>query len=679
MKDGDKTRQQLVEELAALRGRIAVLEKSEAGKMPGEAFRESERRYRFIAENVGDVIWQLDGALHFTYVSPSVRRFLGYSPEELTGGHLFSFLTPESVARVEALRAERADLAGQGMAGERASVELVFIGKDGSTLPMEVRYSLYFNEAGELVSYQGVARDITERKRAEAALRESEEGYRTAIEHSNDGVAIVQGNRHVYVNQRFLDMFGFDRSRSFIGKNLFIMVHPEDRARVTALNRKRQQEELVPSRYEFKGVRTDGTIVYVEVSATRIVYQGKPATLAYLRDITGRKQAEEELRQAHKMQAIGTLAGGIAHDFSNILSAIIGFSELALRDIEEGNPARRYLELMLKAGMRGRDLTRQILTFSRKSTHSQEPLHLLHLVEETSGLLRATLPTTIRLEVRVFTECDEILADSSQVQQVLLNLATNAAHAMAEKGGSMEIAVSNRMLDAGSSVLQPDMAPGPYVVLGVRDTGCGMSEAVRQRIFDPFFTTKPVGEGIGMGLSVVYGIVRNHRGAIAVSSEPGKGSAFTVFFPHHGRLSEPLSKTAQPPPRGKERVLLVDDEEIFVEVTQQMLAGLGYEVFATTDCRAALRRFTEAPHYFDLVIADHTMPGMTGADFAGEVLKLRPGMPIIVCTGYSETISPERARAMGIRELAVKPLTTQELARLIRQALEGGPGSRAGG
>ena len=669
MKDGDKTREQLIEELAALRGRIAALERSGAGKMPGEALREREKRYRFIAENVDDVIWQLDGALCFTYVSPSVRRFLGYAPEEITGGHLFSFLTPESVERVKALRAGRGVFSGRGMGGDWASVELVFVGKDGSTLPMEVRYSPYFNEAGDLVSFQGVARDITERRRAEAALRESEERYRIAIEHSNDGVAIVQGNRHVYVNQRFLDMFGYDRL-TFDGKKLFITVHPEDRARVTAINRKRQQDEPVSSRYEFKGLRRDGTVIYVEVSATRIIYQGKPATLAYLRDITVRKQAEEELRQAHKMQAIGTLAGGIAHDFSNILSAIIGFSELVLKDLEGGNPTRRYLELILKAGMRGRDLTRQILTFSRKTTHTLEPLHLLPVVEETAGLLRATLPATIRLDVKVAAEWDEILADSSQIQQVLLNLATNAAHAMAENGGSLEITVGNRMLDAGSSMLQPDMVPGPYVVLGVRDTGCGMDEAVRQRIFDPFFTTKPVGEGIGMGLSLVYGVVRNHRGAITVASEPGKGSAFTAFFPRHGMISEPLSGTALSPPPGKERILLVDDDEMFVDVTHRMLARLGYEVFGTTDCRDALMRFTEEPHYFDLVIADHTMPGMTGTEFAGEILKLRPGMPIIVCTGYSETISPERAKAMGIRELAMKPFTVQELARLVRQVLE---------
>jgi PAS domain S-box-containing protein len=670
MKDGDRTRKQLIEELAAMRERIAVLERSGADNLPGEAFRESEVRYRFIAENVGDVIWQLDGALRCTYVSPSVRRFLGYEPEELIGSHLFSLLAPESVDRVKALRAEGDVLGGRGRAGDRASVELVFIGKDGSTLPMEVRYSPYFNEAGELVSYQGVARDITERKRAEAALRESEERYRIAIENSNDGVAIVQGNRYAYVNQKFLDMFGYDRPKSLNGKKLLITVHPEDRARVTALNRKRQRDEPVPSRYEFKGLRRDGTVIYVEASATRIVYRGKPATLAYLRDTTGRKQAEEELRQAHKMQAIGTLAGGIAHDFSNILSAIIGFSELALRDIGVGSPARRYLELILKAGVRGKDLTRQILTFSRKTTHAHEPLHLLPLVEETAGLLKAALPSTIRLEVRAATDCDEILADSSQVQQVLLNLATNAAHAMAESGGSLEITVESRMLDAGSPVLQPDMVPGPHVVLGVRDTGCGMDETVRQRIFDPFFTTKPAGQGTGMGLSVAYGIVRSHRGAIAVSSEPGKGSAFTVFFPHHGKVSGAPSKGALPPPRGKERILLVDDEEIFVEVARQMLARLGYRVFATTDCGAALRRFTKAPRYFDLVIADYTMPGMTGTDLAGEVLKLRPGMPIIVCTGYSDTISPERAKAMGIRELAMKPFTIRELATLVRQALE---------
>ena len=316
----------------------------------------------------------------------------------------------------------------------------------------------------ELAEMRGMVAELekseSQLKQAEEALRESEERYRIAIEHSNDGVAIVKGDQHVYVSRRFLDMFGYERPEEVLGMTRFFTVHPEERERVAALNRERQRGEPVPARYEFKGIRKDGTTLYVEVSATRIIYQGEPATLAYLRDVSERKQHEEEQRQSQKMQAIGTLAGGIAHDFNNILAAIIGFSERALNNIEEKNPARRYVDLVRKSGIRGRDLVRQILTFSRKTTDNLQPLHLTPIAEETCRMLRAMLPAAIRIETHIGTEWDEIRADASQIQQVLMNLSTNAAHAMREKGGIIEITLSNAFLDRDNPVLQPDMQPG---------------------------------------------------------------------------------------------------------------------------------------------------------------------------------------------------------------------------
>ena len=526
----------------------------------------------------------------------------------------------------------------------------------------------------------GLEKSGIQLRQAEEALRESEERYRIAIEHSNDGVAIVKGDRHVYVNKRFLDMFGYKQPEEVVGMTRFLTVHPEDRERVAALNRERQRGEAVPGRYEFKGIRKDGSTLYVEVSATRIICQGEPATLAYLRDVSERKQHEEEQRQSQKMQALGTLAGGIAHDFNNILAAIIGFSERALNNIDEKSAARRYLELVRKSGLRGRDLIRQILTFSRKTTDNVQPLALAPIIEETCRMLRAMLPAAIRIETHIETESDEIEANASQIQQVLMNLSTNAAHAMRENGGTIGITLSETILDRGNPVLQPDMKTGPYVVLTVRDTGAGMDEEVRRRVFEPFFSTKSTGEGTGMGLSVVYGIVKSHKGAITVSSEPGIGSIFTIFFPRTGEDREHSKEAFDQPPRGKERILFVDDEEMLVEVTRTILEELGYQVSTATNCTDALKCFSQDPYGFDLVITDHFMDSMTGADLARELMRMRPDIPVILCTGWADAVSEEELKAIGIRELVIKPLTRQETARTIRRVLEDkrpAPGPRA--
>ncbi|MGD0237820.1 MAG: ATP-binding protein [Syntrophorhabdales bacterium] len=384
-----------------------------------------------------------------------------------------------------------------------------------------------------------------------------------------------------------------------------------------------------------------------------------------------RAQLEEQLRQSQKMEAIGTLAGGIAHDFNNILFAIIGFTELVIDDVSNNAPAQRNMGEVLQAGLRGRDLVRQILTFSRRGDQEKHALHLSPLIQETFKLLRSSIPTTIEMKLDLDENRDLAYADPSQIQQIIMNLSTNASHAMRERGGTLEVSLRATTVDTGELLPEPDMAPGEYLVLSVRDTGHGMEDNVIRRIFEPFFTTKEKGQGTGLGLSVVYGIVKSHHGGIRVSSKPGQGSVVSVYLPAISTVAEVERETVSwnTLPMGTERILFVDDEEPIVELGQGVLRRLGYTVVAKRSGREALETF-RGDGAFDLVFTDQTMPEMTGVMLAAELLKLKPDLPIILCTGYSEIVSRETAQEVGIREFLMKPLSKGELAGAVRRALD---------
>ncbi|MDP3029139.1 MAG: GAF domain-containing protein, partial [Deltaproteobacteria bacterium] len=368
------------------------------------------------------------------------------------------------------------------------------------------------------------------------------------------------------------------------------------------------------------------------------------------------RMTQRQLVQIQKMEAIGTLAGGIAHDFNNILTAIIGYTELAREAAPEGSRVQAHLQEVFRAGMRAKDLVQQILIFSRQSKQEQKPLQTDSIVKEGLKLLRASIPTTIEIRPNIERECGTVLGDPTQIYQVLVNLCTNAAHAMGEKGGVLEVSLMNVDLDADAVAQHPGLKPGLYVRLTVNDTGHGMDRAVMEQIFHPFFTTKGPGEGTGMGLAVVHGIVKSHGGAITVDSEPGRGATFHVYFPRIERGRAPEAEAAASVPTGSERILFVDDEKALVDMIKQMIESLGYKVAGRTSSIEALEAFRAQPDKFDLVITDQTMPNMTGKMLAKELLRIRPDIPIILCTGYSELITEEKAKAMGIRELVMKPV-----------------------
>jgi signal transduction histidine kinase/CheY-like chemotaxis protein len=383
-----------------------------------------------------------------------------------------------------------------------------------------------------------------------------------------------------------------------------------------------------------------------------------------------REQLETQLRQAQKMETLGTLVGGIAHDFNNVLAAIIGFSEMAADKMSENPRVERHLQRIHEAGVRARELIKQMLAFSRKKEPERKPVRLSSIVTETTRLIRASIPTTISIKTLVASESGPILGDVVQIQQVLLNLCTNAAHAM-PKGGVLDVTLA----DCTVSPDTPDphgIGPGHYMKLDVRDTGTGISSDIIGRIFDPFFTTKKAGEGTGLGLSVVHGIVHQHGGYVTVESRPGEGTCFSVYFPRAVHAARNPAADEEHVPTGNERVLFVDDEEALAEMGQELLESLGYEVIAKTSSLEALALVQSDPARFDIVITDQTMPELTGAELAAKVMAVRPDLAVVLCTGFSRTIDNKSAREAGVKALVMKPLTKAEIARAIREALDGG-------
>jgi CheY-like chemotaxis protein len=370
------------------------------------------------------------------------------------------------------------------------------------------------------------------------------------------------------------------------------------------------------------------------------------------------------------MEAIGTLAGGIAHDFNNILGAIVGYSEMIRDDFPPGSPGIHDINQVLLASHRAKDLVKQILAFSRQAGVRTMPIQPATIIRESIKMLRASLPATIVIKTDIGRNVGNISADPTQLHQIMMNLCTNAFHAMESSGGILKISLRNTVLARGDSGLLPNMVPGNYLHLSIEDSGIGMAPEVRKKIFDPFFTTKEVGKGTGLGLSMVYGIIQGYGGSIHCHSTQGKGTIFDMFLPTVDESAGQEVDLVAAAPQGSERILLVDDEEILAEMGKKKLQRLGYQVTARTKSVEALAAFLEQPDSFDMVITDQTMAELTGVDLARQILKKRPDMPIILCTGYSSLISAEMAADLGIRGFIMKPLVKNELAELIRKLFD---------
>lgn len=423
-------------------------------------------------------------------------------------------------------------------------------------------------------------------------------------------------------------------------------------------------------------VRRDGS-QYEIIARVTPIFDPAGAITGYavvVRDVTHEVLLERQLRQAQKMEVIATLSGGIAHDFNNILASIITCSELALDDVPLNSPERKLLEVIHRGGQRGRELVRQIRSLSRQNEQEKKPVNMEAVLEECVKLLRPSFPASIEIRCKVLPGLGQVMADPTQMHQVIINLCTNAAHAMAENGGVLEISLANLDLDLRAAATFPELKAGPYLRLTVKDSGQGMPAEVLEHIFDPFFTTKGQGEGTGLGLSVVHGIVKHHSGSIEVSSEAGKGAKFQVYLPRIPGLAQALQDDAPlPVATGGGRILFVDDEEDIVFSGVNMLTRLGYDVVSSRSAREALSLFRRQPEHYDLVITDLTMPQMSGDQLADELVRLRPDIPIILCTGFGpgfrSTLSSLEMRSEGIREVVMKPFDRTDMAAAIRRAL----------
>ena len=605
----------------------------------------------------------------------------------LTGVSLFGrekiFLTNISIYSLLDPDSENAYYQAKNIAtetGEKQTVELKLKRTDEESIWVRADIHADFNDDGAVMQWRISMVDITSQKAAESALLESESRFRVLFENAPlPYQSLDECGDFIEVNETWLSTLGYAK-KEVIGKNFSEFLHPDWKDCF------KEQFSLFKTVGAVHGIefvmrKKDGTDILAsfhgKIDKVHVGQCNQTHCHCVFSDITRQRLIEEEnrklenqLRHAQKMEAVGTLAGGIAHDFNNILWGMIGFTEMSLLEAPENSSLEENLKMVLSAGHRAKDLVRQILTFSHMSEREKKPLELRLLLDEALKLLRASIPTTIEIKQSISKKSTMIFGDSTQIHQVIINLFTNAAHAMEPDGGVLEVTLRPVNVDRPRVMTTGELVEGHYVKLSVQDTGAGMNPATLERIFEPYFTTKQKGAGTGLGLAVVHGIVKSHGGVIDVTSEPGKGSVFDVYFPRIDKVILEPKKESLPLSKGSERILFVDDEVVLGKLVTRMLEPLGYTLVTKTNGMEALDLFRNDPDRFDLVITDLTMPFITGDKLAREMIKIRPDIPVILCSGYSEKISDEKIKEIGIRTVLLKPIVSKDMSRIVRQVLD---------
>ena len=633
-------------------------------KQAEEALHASEAEKQAILDNSPIAIWCFDGE-KYSYLSKEWYRFTAQDKTlPLTVDRWIERVHPDDLEK-------SCEVWKKHWTSKTAHYnDFRLLEKDGEYRYIHCLAFPVFDDAGSFLHFQGFNIDVTDQKRAEDTLRESQEKFRSLVDQAAELLFLhdLKGNL-VDVNRAAVDNTGY--SKEELKKMTVFDIDPKARDRNDMQHYwEALKVEDPPATFEVTHKRKDGSTYPAEVVASKILLHNESYILGLARDITERKELEKRLRQAQKMESIGTLAGGIAHDFNNLLFPIIGMSELLLEDLPKGSLVRENTEQILKAGKRGSDLVKQILAFSRQSEQKMIPTRIQQILKEVVKLSRSTIPSNIEIHQDIQPDCGMVMADPTQIHQVAMNIVTNAYHAVEDTGGRISITLKESVLKPEKSN-HMNLPPGHYAALSISDTGHGISSDVMDKIFEPYFTTKEQGKGTGLGLAVAYGIIREHKGTINVDSEIRKGTTFTVHLPLMEKSNSAKSiDTAQKWMSGDERILLVDDDESVVNLEKQMLERMGYQVTSRLHSIEALEAFKNSPYAFDLVLTDMSMPKMTGVQLTEALLSIRPDIPIIICTGFSEHLTKEKIASLGIKGFLMKPIVGQKMAQMVRDVLD---------
>ena len=640
------------------------LEDIDESKKTERALIKSQHTMRGILDATLETIVLIDREGMIIAANKTASLRLGVGVKDLIGSCVYDYF-PADVAENRKRKWEKVFTEG---------APVFFEDSRSGRIYAQSAYPVFDNKNHRVEQAVLFASDITERKRAEKESRENEAKYRQLFEMESDAIFLIDSDtgKILEVNHAATEIYGYSRDEFLRMNHTDVSAEP-DETRRAALSGK----TAIPIRYHKK---KDGTVFPVEITATHLVWKGYNAHIAAIRDITFRIQAQEKrvelekrLNQSHKMEAIGTLAGGIAHDLNNILSVIVGNTELAIIDLPKWNSVQENLKGVREASLRARDLIKQILLFANQKEEPISDIHVEPIVREALKMLRASIPTTVTMEDQIQGNLPSICSNPSQIQQIIINLCTNAAQAMEDEGGTILFILDDCDLASPLDTVTGTIPAGRYLRLKIADSGPGIPKENLERIFEPFFTTKSVGEGTGLGLSVIYGIIQARKGGMIVESEDGRGTTFTIYFPASKNAAvEGTVEADAPHPKGTERILFVDDETMILNLGKQMLEHLGYQVETRANGTDAIECFKRDPNRFDLVLTDMTMPGMRGDKLAMEILSIRPGLPIVLCTGYNKQISEGRAKDIGVQAFLMKPLTQRELANTVRRVLDEG-------